>query len=204
MDMENAQAQQQGSGELNRRMAEDGKDPVALAPPAVTALKEAAAAEMPARVPMERSISMDIREERQDLKEAAEHSQNVIMDLELDGKIRWVSPSWKKVIGTEPESVFGKHISELLTENNNVFVDAVESMKKDDSRSQIIRFTMPMGPSSALKPKSPTGISPEGEGMTLQSPVDEEEQHFISLEAQGIMVYDRTSGGESHVGQLSH
>ena len=69
-------------------MAEEDKQRATLAPPAVTALKQAAAADAAHRVPMERSVSMDIREEREDLKEAAEHSQNVLMDLELDGKIR--------------------------------------------------------------------------------------------------------------------
>ena len=35
---------------------------------------------------MERSVSQDLRDERQDLKEAAEHSLDVIMDLDLTGK----------------------------------------------------------------------------------------------------------------------
>jgi serine/threonine-protein kinase RIM15 len=48
---------------------------------------------------MERSPSMTMRAEKEDLKEAAEESYNVIMDLNLDGKVRWVSPSWDSVIG---------------------------------------------------------------------------------------------------------
>lgn len=51
------------------------------------------------RRPMERTPSMSIRAEKEDLKEAAEESFNVIMDLNLDGKVRWVSPSWEDVIG---------------------------------------------------------------------------------------------------------
>lgn len=51
------------------------------------------------RRPMERTPSMAIRAEKEDLKEATEDSFNVIVDLNLDGKVRWVSPSWEDVIG---------------------------------------------------------------------------------------------------------
>lgn len=42
---------------------------------------------------------MTMRAEKEDLKEAAEESYNVIMDLNLDGRVRWVSLSWDAVIG---------------------------------------------------------------------------------------------------------
>lgn len=48
---------------------------------------------------MERSPSATMRAEKEDLKEAAEDSFNVILDLDLDGNIRWVSASWDTVIG---------------------------------------------------------------------------------------------------------
>lgn len=173
-----------------------------MAPPAVTMLKDDAAARSSARVQMERSISMDIREERADLKEAAEQSMNVILDLNLDNTIRWVSPSWETVIGTSPDSVQGKPIADLIEGNTTQFADTVENMKKDDSRSQIIRFSIKMGPSSLLRPKR----SPRMEECDQESPSepreDVEEEHILNLEAQGIMVYDRTSGEESHVSAI--
>lgn len=175
----------------------DEATPATLAPPAVAALKEDAAAN-PLRVQMERSVSMDIREERQDLKEAAEQSLNVIMDLNLDGTIRWVSPSWETVIGTTPDSVQGKAIADLLVGNITQFADGVESVKKDDSRSQIIRFSVCMGPASVLRPKR-SSLQKESPQDLPQSPGQVDEEHILNLEAQGIMVYDRTSGGESHV-----
>ncbi|KAF2754289.1 putative response regulator receiver RIM15p [Pseudovirgaria hyperparasitica] len=171
--------------------------PKPMAPPAVTALREAAAGErhLGPRIPMERSVSQDIREERQDLKEAAEHSLNVLMDLDLDGNVRWVSLSWEEVIGTSPDTVKGKPISDILVGNKTAFADAVDSMKKDDSRSHIIRFTMQMGPSSVLRPDpksptSPTSVDP--------ATSEHEETEYLNLEAQGIMVYDSTTGNESH------
>ena len=147
---------------------------------------------------MERTTSMDIREEREDLKEAAEQTLNVILDLGLDGIVRWVSPSWKDVIGTSIESVQGKPIADVLLEDKAVFTDAVEAMKKDDSRSKIIRFSVAMGPSSVLRPN----ILEEDLTEASEENTDKEapqSDDTLSLEAQGIMVYNRSSGGESHV-----
>lgn len=172
-------------------MAEEDKN--LLAPAAVSHLRAQAGGAM------ERSLSQDIREEREDLREAAEQTLNVIMDLSLDGTIRWVSPSWTDVIGTSPESVKGVPIGELLLgDNKSVFSDTVESMKKDDSRSQFIRFTMQLGHASKLAPLE-TPTADKTEDQLMEEVQQQRESPTIELEAQGIMVYDRSSGGESHV-----
>lgn len=171
-------------------MAEEGK--IIFAPQAVSSLR------VDSGGAMERSLSQDIREEREDLREAAEQTLNVIMDLGLDGIIRWVSPSWIDVIGTMVESVRGKPIADLLLdENKSLFSDAVESMKKDDSRSQIIRFTVQLGPASKLAPVTNKKYQDDRLGFVTLRP--EDEPSTLELEGQGIMVYDRSSGGESHV-----
>lgn len=153
--------------------------------------------------PMERTMSQDMREEREDLKEAAEQTLNVIMDLSMDGKIKWVSASWKDVIGTDPKTVKGKPIEGLvLDENKDVFKQAVESMSKDDTKSQIIRFRVALGPASKLLPQPIDGTEAEAEAEVSRTDLDtrlEDEYGTIDLEGQGIMVYDRRSGGESHV-----
>lgn len=162
-----------------------------LAPPAVSNLRAQAGGQM------ERSISADIREEREDLREAAEQTLNVIMDLGLDGVIRWVSPSWTDVIGTKTEAVHGKAIKELLvSEDKDIFTTITQSMQKDDSRSQIIRFAVHLGPLSKLLP---IDIPDQLEGKTSEANAELLEAQTIELEGQGIMVYDRSSGGESHV-----
>jgi serine/threonine-protein kinase RIM15 len=158
-----------------------------LAPPTVSQLRAEGGG------PMERTLSSDIREEREDLREAAEQTLNVIMDLSFDGTIRWVSPSWTDVIGTTLESVQGKPIKDLLVgEDKDIFAEVVKSMKEDDSRSQIIRFTVQLGPASKLAPI----VIPE---ELKEDCVAEKERATIDLEGQGIMIYDRSSGGESHV-----
>ena len=169
--------------------ANDRDNQESLALPAVAALRQDDAG---APEPMARTHSMDMREERQDLREAAEQSLNVILDLALDGTIRWVSPSWKDVVGTPAESVKSKPIVDILLSNRDGFANAVESMKKDDSKSYIIRFRVQMGPLSVLK--QDTSDTED----TLER-VDGEEEQVLNLEGQGIMVYDRSSGGESHV-----
>lgn len=147
-------------------------------------------------------MSQDIREERADLKEAAEQSTNIILDIGLDGIVRWVSPSWKDVVGTPVDSIQGKPISEILAgvSNPGTFADAVESMKEDDSKSHTVRFKVRLGPLSVLKQDSAElAAQREAEGFRQDEVAEDDEQQILNLEGQGIMVYDRSSGGQSHV-----
>ena len=153
-----------------------------LAPPAVSQLRTEQAG------PMERSLSQDIREEREDLREAAESTLNCIVDLNLDGTIKWASPSWTDVVGTRHESLASKSMSDLIVgENKHVFSEVVESMNKDDSKSHRVRFALELGPLSKLRSIDPT-----------EDP-EQPQRDTIDFEAQGIMVYDGVSGGDSHV-----
>ncbi|KAK6842109.1 AGC protein kinase [Apiospora arundinis] len=161
------------------------QDPDRLAPPAVSLLRRAEVAGSS----MERTLSEDIREEREELREAAEQTLNVIVDLNLDGTIRWVSPSWVDVIGTQTDTLGSKPIADLIIgDDKGVFADAIDYMKQDDSRSHFIRFTVYLGPLSKLITVNELG-EPEN---------SENEPATVELEAQGIMVYDRATGGESH------
>ena len=155
---------------------------------------------------MERTASQDMREEKADLLKAAEQSMNVVLDLGLDGTIRWVSQSWKDVVGTPVESIQGKAIAEVVVLDEgrpNVFSDALESIKKDDSKSQIVRFQVRLGPLSVLRPKRSELAEPVGEeGISQEQPYtvqEEEEQELLDLEGQGIIVHDRSSPGDGHV-----
>ncbi|KAI9702036.1 MAG: rim15, signal transduction response regulator [Candelina mexicana] len=168
-----------------------------LAPPVVRTLKEQAAGEAPSNAHMERTISMDIRKEREDLKQAAEQALNVILDLGLNGVVRWVSPTWQDVVGTTPDSVQGKPIADILLGNKTAFDEAVETMKQDDSRSQIIKFSILRGSSSKLK-RERNSVTFDSAGDKSEVEDVESQESVIDLEGQGIMVYDRSSGGESH------
>ncbi|KAK3675590.1 rim15, signal transduction response regulator [Recurvomyces mirabilis] len=220
-------------------MAEDDvQTQAALAiPPVVAALRGAAGRDGADRTHMERTISMDIREEREDLKRAAEQSTNAILELGLDHSVKWVSPSWQDLTGMPAQDVIGKPIAELLAENTGVFADCIEAIRKDDSKSRILRFAvkapesrvsgdaasadektpvepkeMHYGPdpntaeASSLGTTSPTEMEDVTQAMSnveigpsiTQAEESAESQEVIELEAQGIMVYDRTTGEESH------
>ncbi|KAL4885210.1 hypothetical protein BJY04DRAFT_144826 [Aspergillus karnatakaensis] len=187
-------------------MAGDGTDNVQyLTPPAVTALRqEARSVDSKNYSPMRTSSSDNIREEREDLKEAAEQTLNVIVDLDLEGRVKWVSPSWKQVVGTAPNTIEGQMISDVLVDNKSAFCDAIDSMKEDDSRSRFIRVSMHLGPDSVLKfspePRPLKSEQTDGAGDDEESPPDLEERgpDILNLEGQGIMVYDRTAEGVAH------
>lgn len=179
-----------------------------LAPPAVTALR--GEDNSGSSTPMQRSSSIDIRKEREDLRAAAEQSLNVILDLGLDGTIRWVSESWKEIVGTSADSVKGKPIADLLLSSKDGFSNAIESMKSDDTKSRIIHFTVAMGPSSVLKqPRAKTTETmetqePEVKEEDAAGEEVEEEEQVVNLEGQGIIVCDRSTGQDSHVSCDSH
>ncbi|EAT87963.2 hypothetical protein SNOG_04203 [Parastagonospora nodorum SN15] len=178
----------------------DDKKPTTLLPPAVAALKQEAAVTANNRQAMERSVSQDMREQREDLKEAAEHSLNVIMDLDLENNIRYVTPQWKDVIGTTPQEVVGKSVMDIIYGGADGFEETIESVKKYDSRSHIVRFSVRMGPHSVLRKRRSRPAAEDTPEQAPQSPVsaDHEEEQILNLEAQGIMIYDRATGAESH------
>ena len=177
-------------------MAQDGARPPPLQAPAITALKnDAGVGKEPTRVAMERSFSQDIQEGSQELKEAAEQTKNIILDLSLDGVIRWVSPSWTDVVGSELESVKGQPISMFISDNPQVFEPAIEALKSNDSKSQFVKFCVKVGLSSDMAQMLPENTPENG---AIEGDGDQSPRRILELEGQGIMVYDRASGGESH------
>ncbi|KAI9653110.1 MAG: rim15, signal transduction response regulator [Alyxoria varia] len=147
---------------------------------------------------MERTHTSELREEGKDLRDAAEQSQNVILDLTLDGLIRWVSPTWPNLVGTEIESLQGKPISDLLVENKDIFAEATNSLRRDDSGSKVIRFSVHRGHQSPLKLPEKDLADATSESDAPKEAEEEDDDHIIDLEAQGILLYDRATGAESH------
>ncbi|KAJ9660806.1 rim15, signal transduction response regulator [Neophaeococcomyces mojaviensis] len=176
-------------------MAQDGSNRQIAQSPTVAALKyDAGVGPEPHKVMMERSFSQDIQEGTQELKEAAEQTRNIILDLSLDGIIRWVSPSWTDVVGTNLEAVKGKPIAHYIKDDKTAFERAIAALKSND-KSQFIKFTIETTPTSDLGPmldvQAPSAIRTE-DGQYWEAKVP------LELEGQGIMVWDRATGGESH------
>ena len=171
--------------------------PPASAPQVVSARRRNAS-----RATLEGTESSDIRDEKEDLKMAAEQSLNTVIDIGLDGIIRWVSPSWKDVVGHPTESIKNTPIASILhSPDKTAFLTAMESMKQDNQRSHIVRFQVEMGPGSILRRDEVPGTF-SSRGLDISEGPEKDGKAILSLEGQGIMVYDRSSGGESHVRNL--
>jgi serine/threonine-protein kinase RIM15 len=180
-------------------MDQPGTNEVPILPPAVTSITNEA---RPGAHAMQRTFSQDIQVGTEELKAAAEQTRNIILDLGLDGVIRWVSPSWTDVVKTELDAVKGKPISSFITDKPTIFETAIEKLKSNDSKSQFVRFKIKIGADSDLshmlrEDERPAQDDVESEQDDVKAEHDSQLQ-TLELEGQGIMVYDRPSGGESH------
>ncbi|KAI5289406.1 rim15, signal transduction response regulator [Ascosphaera aggregata] len=173
------------------------------------------------RPPNIRSFSENIRAEREDLREAAEHTRNVILDLGLDGRVKWVSPSWTRIIGTLTKGIEGCDVKDILVGDKEVFDRAVEELRRDDSRSQMVRVWVRLGPLSVFwreeslgeeneveekrkrnvgsgDQEEKLGDNKDADGESESTEKEERSENILQLEGQGIMVFDRFTGQESH------
>lgn len=89
---------------------------------------------------------------------------------------------------------------DILVDDKDAFQRAVEIMKNDDSRSYRLRFAVAMGALSTLPKESEgTDLLAEEEGFQMEEVVPE--NNVLSLEGQGILIYDKATGTVSHVSQ---
>jgi serine/threonine-protein kinase RIM15 len=87
-------------------------------------------------------------------------------------------------------------------DDKDAFQRAVETMKNDDSRSYKLRFAVAMGSMSKLsKDSTAAQSSPSSSSEVEAFQMDEilEQQTTLTLEGQGILIYDRSTGEPSHV-----
>lgn len=117
--------------------------------------------------------SSDGGHERGELVDAATmQSRSIIVEVALDGKVNWVSPSWTEIIGEEVETIVGKHIAERIAgDGKDVFEQATEALQQDGSKSVRIRFWLAL---------------------------DDADAEAIEVDSHGILIHDRTTGEASH------
>jgi serine/threonine-protein kinase RIM15 len=86
-------------------------------------------------------------------------------------------------------------------DDKDAFQRAVETMKNDDSRSYKLRFAVAMGSMSKLSkdPNASPTSSSSSEVEAFQMDEIPEQQSTLTLEGQGILIYDRSTGEPSHV-----
>ena len=150
-----------------------------------------------------------IIEETEDLRQAAEQSQreNVLVELTLDNIIKWVSSSWRDVIGydpphclsvvhttltgcrSDPKDVIGYSISKVLVGDQHVFDKATLIILGDDAHSLRVRFNVAMGDASKYDEQDEQGMFK----------LDDKLPEALEMEGQGILVRDDHSGNPTHV-----
>ncbi|BFZ63627.1 rim15, signal transduction response regulator [Saitoella coloradoensis] len=128
-----------------------------------------------------------------DLREAAEQaqSQNVVIELTLSGMLRWVSPTWQDVLGSDPSTVVGRPIRELLVGDRDAFTEGIGKLLEDGGHSHRIRFQMDVGGSHAGRVGGGGGSGDEDDERVFAQDEDYDctTSHIIDLEAQGILLH---------------
>ncbi|KAG2176702.1 hypothetical protein INT44_007366 [Umbelopsis vinacea] len=120
-----------------------------------------------------RSDFNDQKNDSDQLQMDAERGQNttIVMELSLSTvEVRYLSPVWQLVVGSNPASVIGCPISQFLSyEDQCVFAEATQQLLSDDSKTIEVRFTL---------------VQSDGEK--------------VELEGKGMLMYNRVTAEPSH------
>lgn len=84
---------------------------------------------------------VEILQERIDLRLASSQNPSAVMELDLDGNIRYLSKNWESIVGTNIKKLLYKPISNIIIGNNEddlkVFNNAIEQMVKNDATYKV-------------------------------------------------------------------
>ncbi|KAM3161258.1 Rim15 [Lachancea thermotolerans] len=127
------------------------------------------------------------------LKLATDTSASILLELEMNGIIRYVSPIWHDIVGTDTSDVVGKAISDILVgsdQDRNVFQRAVDLMLREDC-SYRVRFLVESGNQN----QSENVIEADSESTDIAA---RDEKGIIELEAQGIVISESSKNLPTH------
>ncbi|TIB73070.1 hypothetical protein E3Q06_01294 [Wallemia mellicola] len=115
-----------------------------------------------------------------------ERTQHILVDLSLDdAKFQFIAPVWADVVGTNPDDLYGRPISEVLApEDETVFIEATQAFYKDDQSIKEVRFGLYVVPEYAR----------DGEEIDY----DFDSGNYVEFEAKGMMMKERYSGEFTH------
>ncbi|KAI9485865.1 MAG: hypothetical protein EXX96DRAFT_23214 [Benjaminiella poitrasii] len=115
-------------------------------------------------------------------KEATtEQSSAIVMELSLSSNtIQYLSPAWYNIIGTQPHTIIGSTISQLLSlEDKDLFAIATKEMLADETKTVNVLFRILI---NSQKESSP--VEMKGKGMLMYNRVTGDPSHtmwFIKL-----------------------
>ncbi|KAJ1723819.1 rim15, signal transduction response regulator [Coemansia erecta] len=103
---------------------------------------------------------------------AVDKGQNMLLEIGLDGRIRYISPTCRHILGTDPTSLIDQQASAIFDEEGiQICRSAVEQLLADNTRTVEIN----------VRVHSPS--------LT----------HACNVEAKGMLIYNRSKSEPSHV-----
>ncbi|WPK24094.1 hypothetical protein PUMCH_001350 [Australozyma saopauloensis] len=187
--------------------------------------KSVSPCEMPAAVPMLRPRMQgltSVLQEELDLRLASADNPSVVMELDLNCNVRYVSKNWTSLVGTSIRKILNKPIQNILIGKTDtdlrVFNDAVEKMMYDNASYKVKFVTatnrmneaspndeadeMNVDQEEIFDPSDPFGLeastrqqSPSASDTSSKLSNDGE---MIELEAQGILIHDPSTKIPTH------
>ncbi|SCU77319.1 LAFA_0A01068g1_1 [Lachancea sp. 'fantastica'] len=124
------------------------------------------------------------------LKVATDTSASILMELNMDGRIRYISPIWEDIVGTKVDDVVGQAVSDILVgteQDRSVFQRATDLMIREDC-SYRVRFLV-----EAEHSENDSKI--DSDVTTVSTTL---EPNTIELEAQGVVISDATNNIPTH------
>lgn len=159
-----------------------------------------------------------------DLRLASGNNPTVVVELDLDCNIRYVSKNWETLVGTSIKKILNKPISNILIGNSDtdlhIFNDAVDQMIRDDASYKVKFVTATNDPKEDEENEVAPLVSPpylsestklyfehldpelasrdiDDTSSTSSSQVSNNGE-IIELEAQGILIHDPSNGVPTH------
>ncbi|KAJ1965738.1 rim15, signal transduction response regulator [Dipsacomyces acuminosporus] len=103
---------------------------------------------------------------------AVDQGLNILMEVSLDGRVRYVSPAWQRLLGSDPEELVDCPVSAIFdAEDVQVCRSAVEQLLADNTRTVETTIKVHCPDYSAV----------------------------ASVEAKGMLIYNRSRNEPSHV-----
>lgn len=156
-------------------------------------------------------------EEQIDLRLASLNNPTIIMELDLDGSIRYLSKNWEYIVGTSISKITNGPISKIILGNNEedykVFNQAIESMARDDASYKVKFITATNHTRHDIEGneirgdleeiiRDRTSISNDGQ-LTPQNSVEEVNDIDLPVEDYVPIEKEETRQVEQHLDQSS-
>ncbi|QPG73720.1 hypothetical protein FOA43_001033 [Brettanomyces nanus] len=116
---------------------------------------------------LDSTLDTEADDSQNELVAASARNPALVLELDLDCNVRFISHSWKRIVGTDIAKIVRKPISDIIVgneEDSQVFIKATKIMVEDDE-SYRIRFVVQTNlVSLATEAAQPQALTPENPG----------------------------------------